>query len=293
MSIRQYQPGDEAGVSTLLLGALDAGDLPGYPRVDIEGVIVRLPGESDGTLLFIADGDVLGFYQPHYPLMVVRHDARRRGIGTELVEAGRTWARERGEAEVWLAPPRGSAGALAFCERLGFRYRTSYWGMQLDPAVPVPAPAFPEFVDSRPFSIDIEQDYVNLINASFADHVTPLVVTVEMVRHSHSLPGRGPESVLILTPRDQPEQLIGFCRTLTPITADDIYPSIGTLGLLPAWRGRGLGRELLRWGIQRLRVVAPGPILIGVDGENERALALYERTGFRRTEEWPRWAKGG
>ena len=51
----------------------------------------------------------------------------------------------------------------------------------------------------------------------------------------------------------------------------------------PEARGRGLGRELLRWGVHRLRSVSELPVTLSVNGRNERALRLYEREGFRRT----------
>ena len=53
---------------------------------------------------------------------------------------------------------------------------------------------------------------------------------------------------------------------------DDLY-------VLPAFRGRGIGTAVLR------RCVASGkPVCLYVFTENIRAIALYEREGFQRTE---------
>jgi ribosomal protein S18 acetylase RimI-like enzyme len=54
-------------------------------------------------------------------------------------------------------------------------------------------------------------------------------------------------------------------------------------------RGLGLGRELVRWGIDDLRRRGVDRTFIAVEGENEHALALYEAAGFRRRVEWPHW----
>lgn len=291
MPTRSYQPGDASGIHDLLFGTHAAGDLPGYARADLTGVLERLPGAPQETILFVDGARILGFYQPHYPLLVVHRDTRRQGIGRVLVDRAQVWAVERGEDELWLAPPAGSTVADAFCRALGFRYRFSFYGMRLTPEVPVPPPIFPDDVATRSFSPEIEDAYVALINAAFAGHQSPVVVSAEQIRQSHTLPGRGPDGVLILTPHAEPARPIGYCRTLVAPSDDGGSATIGQIGLLPEWRGRGLGRELLRWGIARLRDVAPGPIDLGVEAENTAALALYERTGFRRSAEWPRWSR--
>ncbi|RIK40297.1 MAG: hypothetical protein DCC58_14085 [Chloroflexi bacterium] len=289
--IHTYQHGDDEQIAALLLDARAAGDLPGDTHSDLRGVVERLPGDPHGTLLFLEHGQVLGVYQPHHPLLVVRGAFRRRGIGTALVAAGAEWSRERGEREQLLAPPRGSAAAIAFLERLGFYYRSSYWEMELPAAVPVPPPSFPTDILPLPLGENVTDCYVALVNAAFADHAAPLAVTLEQVRHAHTLPGRGPEGTLVLALRREPDRLIGFCRTVTPPGEQGIVPTIALLGLRPEWRGQGLGLQLLRWGVQQLRGVATGPIHLGVEAENERALVLYERSGFVRTSEWPRWAR--
>ena len=64
---------------------------------------------------------------------------------------------------------------------------------------------------------------------------------------------------------------------------------IGLVGVLPAWRGRGLGRELVRWGVTELRRRGAAGIELSVEAENERATDLYRRHGFEPTVEWPHW----
>ncbi len=64
---------------------------------------------------------------------------------------------------------------------------------------------------------------------------------------------------------------------------------IAVVGLLPEWRGRGLGRQLLRWGVGYLRAAGFGEIELSVEARNARALELYRQEGFEATVEWPHW----
>jgi ribosomal protein S18 acetylase RimI-like enzyme len=61
------------------------------------------------------------------------------------------------------------------------------------------------------------------------------------------------------------------------------------IGVLPAWRGRGLGRELLRWAVSELRDRGAGAVQLSVEARNERATNLYRRHGFEPAIEWPHW----
>jgi ribosomal-protein-alanine N-acetyltransferase len=61
--------------------------------------------------------------------------------------------------------------------------------------------------------------------------------------------------------------------------------------VLREYRGRGLGRWLLIWGIERLRSIGIDTIELSVDAENENAVGLYRSVGFEPVEEWPQWMR--
>ncbi len=54
------------------------------------------------------------------------------------------------------------------------------------------------------------------------------------------------------------------------------------LAVAPAAQGRRLGAALLAAGLRHLRDAGCREVLLYVDGDNRRALALYERAGFAR-----------
>lgn len=56
----------------------------------------------------------------HVEALVVDRHHRRAGIGTALMSAASTWARDRGAAEVVLTVWAGNAAAEAFYKRLGY-----------------------------------------------------------------------------------------------------------------------------------------------------------------------------
>ncbi len=64
---------------------------------------------------------------------------------------------------------------------------------------------------------------------------------------------------------------------------------INLIGVLPKWRGRGIGRALLQWGVAELRSRGAARIELSVEAANERATGLYRAHGFEPTIEWPHW----
>jgi ribosomal protein S18 acetylase RimI-like enzyme len=54
------------------------------------------------------------------------------------------------------------------------------------------------------------------------------------------------------------------------------------MGLLPAYRGRGIGRQLLSACLAKARSKGITRVELEVRADNERAIKLYERMGFKR-----------
>jgi len=138
------------------------------------------------------------------------------------------------------------------------------------------------------------QRFVDLLNACFADHPSPLSWTVGEVEYAQSRPGFDPSTILVVSPVDRADDPVAFVRTVLGPPEDGGGAPVGGIrlvGVLPPWRGRGLGRELLRWGVARLRSGGAGRVQLSVEAENELALGLYRRTGFEPVVEWPHWTR--
>lgn len=290
-AIRRFQPGDGAAIREIMERSLATGEQPGSTHHQIVTMLGGL--EVDPSRFFVADDDgrVVGFVGRRFNLLVVHPAERRRGHGTRLLEAALADVRQAGETELSLAS-FGRPEPEAFLTRHGFAYAHSLWLLSLPPDQAVPTPEVPADLILRQLRRDENiGSYVALINTSFADHPTPLAVDEALVRHVHAQPDFDPTTTAVVTPRDEPERPIAFCRTGLIRENAVLIGDIHLLGVLPAWRGRGLGRELLRWGIHRLRDGGATTLILTIEARNERALRLYERHGFERVQEWPQWTK--
>ncbi|CCD93574.1 putative acetyltransferase [Bradyrhizobium sp. ORS 375] len=76
-------------------------------------------------------------------------------------------------------------------------------------------------------------------------------------------------------------RIVGWCDILTN-TRKTIYAHCGTLGmgLLPSWRGRGIGRALIRRTVDAALGSGLTRIDLTVREANLNAIALYKSVGF-------------
>ncbi|MEA2530952.1 MAG: mycothiol synthase, partial [Thermomicrobiales bacterium] len=289
--IRGYRPEDADALRAILLSAFEAGELSGTTRSELEHWRSRLPADLQDTLLAVVDGHVAGLITPRRHQMIVGRACRRRGVGRRLVEAVEELNRERDAGPLYLALPHDNEGALAFYNALGLSYHHSTWHMRLRDDAIVPPPEFPPSVVRHPYRDEDVVAFVELVNTAFLDHPTPMSVSVERTRYVHSLPDFDPKNNYLLAPAASPDRLIALCRVDTEDDSGRTIGDVAIVGVLPEWRRRGLGRELLRWGVHRVRELGAAEVFLAVEGENEQALRLYEETGFERVEEWPRYSR--
>lgn len=291
LAIRPFHPEDHAALTAILWAAFAAGELRGSTQSDVQNWIAGLGADPARSLVAIVNGNVAGVITLPWEHLVVAPAFRRRGIGTGLVEAAEALARERGEDPLYLALPRDNPGAEAFYGALGWEYHHSLWSMRIENEVAVPPPAFPAAVVRHPYHHDDIPRLTDLINTIFRDHPTPLTVTIEQLTFTHTNPAFNPESLYLLANAAATDELVGFCRVGFDRSDDDVKGWIPLIGVRREWRRHGLGSQLLRWGINYARAHGASAVHLAVEGENDRALRMYEDTGFRRVEEWPRFGR--
>jgi mycothiol synthase len=288
--VRAYRRGDEPEILRAAEASVAFDRFPGISREDAVHLVERLAGDPEGTVVAVEDGEVVGSCTPRSDMLTVHPDHRRRGHGRRLALAALEIVRSQGLADLILYGPADHPAAAAFIDALGFRYHSSLWRFELPRSVEVAGPAFPVEFRVRPYS-DADLDaFVELANDSFVDHPTPMSFPHTAVAHVHGLPGFDPGHILLVADGgDGP--LIAWTKTELSIGDDSARRgTIALIGVLPAWRGRGLGRELLRWGIDHLRGAGAETIDLAVEAANDRALGLYRRTGFEPTIEWPHYS---
>ena len=290
-SVRPFVADDSAAVLELESASFDLDPPPGMSRAEIAWIVERMALIPDNTLVAVEDGRVVGQCTPRNDGLTVHPAFRRRGHGRRLVQAAREMVGREGLTELALWGDRRRPDAAGFIDALGATYRSSMWQFVLPPERVVPAAVFPPEVVVRALRPGADDErYARLINRTFEDHPSPLSWPEEYIREIHARADFDPAGVLLIAATDDPAHLVGLCRTLE-LPGDDgrRRGELGIVGLLPEWRGRGLGRQLLRWGIAHLRSVGFAEVELTVEARNERALELYRGEGFEATVEWPHW----
>ena len=292
--VRGFEIADEPALRAIMEASLALDDVPGFAASDIERALVRIVPDPDGTVVALEAGRVVGYCTPHHDDLTVHPAFRRRGHGRRLVPAAMDAVRRRGlDDHLQLYVPPHLPGSVAFAEAMGFRYRSSLWQFELPAGLAVPPAGFPASVVSRAFDPTLDADlgaWLRFILAAFEGHPTQMTWTLPMIEHIHRAPDFDPSAILILSPADAPEAPIAFAL----VRLDEPEPGvrrgeISLIGVLPAWRGRGLGRELLRWGVTEVRRRGAGAVELAVEARNEPATHLYRRHGFEPVIEWPHW----
>jgi len=288
-AIRPFEPGDEAAITAVIDAALPVDNLPGITRQDLLHGVDRMAGTPESTLVALDGGRIVGYCTPRRDELAIHPAFRRRGHGRRLVEAWLERLRAMGEPELTLYGPADRPETAAFIAALGFTYRTSLWMFELDGSIAVPRPAFPADVTVRTYEPDDLAAVVALANATFADHPTPLRFDERSVGHANSLPDFDPSGILLVFPADEPTSPVAWTKASHELDAGSgcVRGLVAFIGVLPAWRGRGLGRELLRWAIAHGRDGGAGTVELAVEAANERALTLYRASGFVPRVEWP------
>jgi mycothiol synthase len=292
MTVRAMHTADEAAIRNILAASLAVDAIPGFTAHDIDRHLARMLPDPEGTVVACEGEMVVGYCVPRLDDLTVHPEHRRRGHGRRLVAAALELVRRRAELPLNLFVPADVEASRRFAEELGFAYRSSLWRFELSPDTPVPEESFPPDVFLRNWTDheDVEA-WVAFMIASFEGHPSAISPTPEVIRAVNARPDFDPKGILILSPSDEPQRKIAFGR-VEVLPADPGTPPTGyvsMIGVLPAWRGRGLGRELLRWSVAYLRGRGAGPIELAVEAANDRATELYRRHGFVPTVEWPNW----
>jgi mycothiol synthase len=293
VAIRRLEPADMPALAVEVARAGPAGELLGSS--DAHGTFFMKVfdfGPNPVAIASAPDGSLVGFISPEVKAIVVRPAERRQGIGRRLVEAGIEIERERGRPQLILGVLPADEAGRAFLAATGFAYHSTLWDLALPAEAVAAAPTWPAGIVARSFErTRDDRAWLRLFNAAFATHATPLQMDESML---DAPPDASFEDADILVLEDAATaELVGFCTT-TPERADGVigpHAEIWTIGVLPDRQGRGLGRQLLRWGVERLRAIGARDVSLSVNNRNEHALALYESEGFVRGSTRERWAR--
>ncbi len=259
-----------------------------------------------------ADHPLLGYAQVDLAVpgtaaaeLVVAPAARRRGIGTALLDAVVRAAEEHAHdghapdapdrplpsttaphrtVQVWAHGDLPAARALA--ARAGMTVVRELWQMRLDPTAgsALTEPELPAGVTVRTFVPGADEDAWCRVNArAFASHPEQGRLTPADVDAREREPWFDPAG-LLLAERDG--VLVGSAWTkVHPAGALGAAPvgELYALGIDPGAQGQGLGGTLTALALAHLRARGLRDVVLYTEADNTAAVRTYRRAGFTRS----------
>lgn len=227
--------------------------------------------------------------------LVVDPAARGRGIGTTALHELLTRSGPDADLLAWAHGDNPAATALL--SGAEFRPVRSLFRMALDPALLPAGATAPSAIplasgfELRTFDEDRPGDasaWVAVNARAFASHPEQGRVTLADFALMRAEGWFDPADLFLLSAPDG-AALAGFTWVKTLRDGDVTETELYAIGVDPDHSGHGLGRALLDVTLARMAQHAPSRVTLYVDGENERAVRMYEAAGFTidtRSTQW-------
>lgn len=222
----------------------------------------------------LADRELAGYAQwdPQTGVaqLMVAPEHRRRGLGSGLVRA---LERVRPGLRVWAFGDLPAARGLA--ARFGYTSGRELLVMERSLTEPLSETPAPDGFEIRSFRPGADEEAWLALNARvFAAHPEQGRIDRADLDARMAEDWFDPEGFLVAT-RD--DAMVGYHWTKRESTErGEVY----VIGVAPETAGSGLGRALLRAGLVTLRNAAVTSVLLYVEGDNTRAVAMYAADGF-------------
>jgi mycothiol synthase len=256
--------------------------------------------ERDISLWRGPDGQLQGFARLWKPEIVesvegrlvfkVHPQVRQSDLGAQCIAWGEDRLREVAQAAgkpaiLQVRVAEQDAEKIALLEQQGFSIVRYYLTMARSLAEPIPEPVLPPGFSLRQTNGQTDAEaWVAMFNESFIDHWNHHPLTVEQFEYGGTAPDYRADLDMIAIAPDG--TFAAFCYS-------SIYPEenqrsgrndgwIEVLGTRRGYRKIGLGRAMLRVGLQRLKAAGVESARLNVDAESlTGATRLYESEGFQ------------
>jgi len=209
--------------------------------------------------------------------VLVEH--RRKGLATKLFSRAMNRIRELGAKAAHVNIRQDNMAAAKTLTRLGFNPIRQFLELTLDVghAAGFESHTAIEWSYLQPGQ---EDELARLQNRAFADAWGYNPNTAETIAFRINQSSSSPRDIVLAYDQGR---AVGCCWT--GIVCEQGMPSvrkgrIHMLGVDPNQRGKGMARELMVIGLNRLRERGLTVVELTVDGENKAACALYQSLGF-------------
>jgi mycothiol synthase len=247
---------------------------------------LEIPTVQPELNCFLAfDGETLAGYLQVFPEVPIDNivanagvlpSYRRRGIGRLLIERASNRGVELGVGTIQVSVQESAEDAQSFLTALGFKFVRRYQRMRRGPQ-PSADPANAPGVELSRLQEGDHQVLSVLQNASFATHFGFSPNDPDDIRHRLHLPGTSPEDVVAAR---KDGEVVAYCWTRVEDGKEGLTGAVWMTGVQPSHQGTGLGRIILRAGLQHMLAQNVRYIELEVDEENGSARHLYITEGF-------------
>lgn len=257
--------GDQLDTNTLVAVAEDG-------KLAAEAMILFPPGEGDKLALI--DGGVHVNY-------------RGQGLGSYLL----TWL-ERRARQAFADSKTGStqlmrtscaghqADRISLFEQNGFQAMRYSYQMRRNLAEPVQEKPLPASLQWTQWAPELDLRLMHAFNAAFSEHWGLQTMNEEAWREFFTgVPQfRGDLTYLAM----EADDIVGFSVNWVAGAENAREGWIEAIGVIPAWRGRGVASALLVKSLQLFQAEGLPRAALDVDTQNPTgALSLYEKHGFQ------------
>jgi len=294
--IRNYTPADAEALTTLVNACVQADHVGNHTSA--KALLAIAGGNVDPErYYFVAQvgRHSVGFSSVYRDVGTrvslrfwVHPSQRNTDIGRRLVLHNETVLRQFPEALLDIPVHPTEAFKLALVQELGYHNERSWWRMRLELPEHMPsAVILPPGFQVRPFVPGKdEQTLTTVMNGVFHDHWGEGQHALEEIQQEVSWPWFDPSLLLFLETNSQAVGYVWSWINQECISASgDTCGEISDLGLVPDYRGHGLGRALLWRALTDLKARGILAVELDMDGLNVRAKHLYESVGFYAKEE--------
>lgn len=243
---------------------------------------VQVLDGRDGNLAACVQASLFKDGTPRLSFEIAVHPYyQRQGIGFSLFETVTARAQRAGvhniTAPVYSLTGQVPGDNVLWLQHRNFRREHSYWQLRLDDISRQPQPQWPDGIGVRHIS-DLNRDpavWADLIIRSFNEHANTAAVLAQL-----NEPGVSPDGYFFAVDRITGRE-VGTSRARVDILSGEQVGYIGTVGVLPEYRGRGIAAALLGQTLQYLASKGIDSATLFVEDQNRNARRLYDRLGWR------------
>jgi mycothiol synthase len=208
---------------------------------------------------------------------------RGQGIGSRFYAFAEQEARRLGHthmaSSVYVLTGDGNPAGTAFLQRRGFKRQSAYWQFRLDDLRRQPQPHLPPGFSLVPY-LDVPEAparWTEIIVEAFNEQATPEAIDAQTRE-----PGSDPRGYFFAL-EDATGRLVGTTRARldpSPTSPGGTIGYIGTVGILPAYRRRGIAQALMLQTLGYLRNEGVDSAVLFVEDRNHSAQELYRGMGW-------------